>query len=172
MQGTIDGMHISISKPFGPFCENYFYHKTIGYNIVVQVVCNHRNFFTNIYVGLPSLVNDSSASHKYGFYAQAQYHNLFYPNIMDYKKDIPPYVLGDKGYPLLSWLMTPNREGDMNLLKQLYNRKYKQKKSLIKKGFNIFKFVFCEIQRKTEMDVAIIPNFMTCCMMLHNLLSF
>jgi len=59
VQGTIDGMHISISKPFGPFCEN----------------------------------------------------------IMEYKEYIPPYVLRDNGYLLLSWLMTPNRKGDMNLLK-------------------------------------------------------
>jgi hypothetical protein len=117
VQGTIDGMHISIFKPFGPFCENYFYHKTIGYNIVVQVVYNHRKNFTYIYVGLLGLVNNSRVLHKYGFYAQAQYHNLFYPNIMDYKEYIPPYVLGDNGYLLLSWLMTPNRKGDMNLLK-------------------------------------------------------
>jgi hypothetical protein len=67
MQGTIDGMHIPMSQPFGPFCENYFYHKIIGYNHV----CDHRKHFTVIYVGLPSLVNDSHVLHNYGFYAQA-----------------------------------------------------------------------------------------------------
>ncbi len=47
-----------------------------------------------------------------------------------------------------------------------------QQETLIKKGFDILKFTFREIKRKTKMDVAIIPNFMTCCMMLHNLLNF
>jgi hypothetical protein len=135
-------MHISISKPFGPFSENYFYHKTIGYNILMQVICDHRKNFTYIYVGLLGLVNDSCVLHKHGFYAQAQYHNLLDPNIMDYKEDIPPYILGDKGYLLLSWLMTPNREGDMNFLKQVYNRKHKQMRSLMEKGFNIFEVYF------------------------------
>jgi hypothetical protein len=69
VQGTINGMYVSISKPFGPFCENRFYPKTIGYNILVQVVCNHRKTFTDIYVGLPNLVNNSSVLHKYGFCA-------------------------------------------------------------------------------------------------------
>ncbi len=68
--------------------------------------------------------------------------------------------------------MTPNKKGDMNLLKWLYNRKHKQRRSLIEKGFDILKFTFREIKRKAKMDVAIIPNFMTRCMMLHNLLNF
>ncbi len=162
VQGTINGMHISISKLFGSFCENYFYHKTIGYNILVETICDHRKTFIDIYVGLLGLVNDSHVLHKYGFYAQAQYHNLFYPNIMDYKKDTPPYVLRDKGYFLLSWLMTPNKEGNRNLLKPLYNRKHKQRKSLIKKQFQYFEVYFSLYSKETEMDVAIIPNFMAC----------
>ncbi len=38
MQGAIDGRHVSIAKPLEPFDEDYFYHKTCGYNIVAQAV--------------------------------------------------------------------------------------------------------------------------------------
>jgi hypothetical protein len=38
-----------------------------------------------------------------------------------------PYLLGDKGYSLLSWIMTPHKEGQQHsMLELLYNRKHKQ----------------------------------------------
>jgi hypothetical protein len=34
--GAVDGTHISIAKPFGVYYENFFFHKTWGYNVVVD----------------------------------------------------------------------------------------------------------------------------------------
>jgi hypothetical protein len=34
IQGAINNTHFSISKPNGAFCEDYFYHKIKGYNVV------------------------------------------------------------------------------------------------------------------------------------------
>lgn len=35
---TIDDIHIVISKPFGAFVEDYYYHKIRGYSIVAQAM--------------------------------------------------------------------------------------------------------------------------------------
>jgi hypothetical protein len=35
---AIDDSHIAITKLSGAFAEDYYYHKTKGYNIVAQVV--------------------------------------------------------------------------------------------------------------------------------------
>ncbi len=53
MHGTIDGTHISISKPKLAFVEDYYYHKSGSYSIVAQVVVDVRRKYINLYVGLP-----------------------------------------------------------------------------------------------------------------------
>ncbi len=34
VQGAINGTHIAISKPLGPFPKDYYYHNMGGYNII------------------------------------------------------------------------------------------------------------------------------------------
>jgi hypothetical protein len=45
-----------------------------------------------------------------------------------------PYLLGDKGYPLICWIMMPfKEEGQHSSLEPLYQKKYQNKHS---QGFN------------------------------------
>ncbi len=47
VQGAIDGTHISIAKPLGPFAKDYYLHKTSEYNMVAQVVVDCKTRFTD-----------------------------------------------------------------------------------------------------------------------------
>jgi len=58
VHGTIDGMHISISKPNIAFVEDYYYHKIGGYSIVPHGVVDVKRRFINIFVGLIGNIND------------------------------------------------------------------------------------------------------------------
>lgn len=64
LQGAIDGIHISIVKPPSNI-EDYYYHKTSGYNVAAQVVmhCNKRSIY--VIVGLLRIVNDSRVLHRF-----------------------------------------------------------------------------------------------------------
>jgi hypothetical protein len=42
MQGAINKTYVSIAKPLGPFVEDYFYHKTCGYNIIAQAIVDSK----------------------------------------------------------------------------------------------------------------------------------
>ncbi len=57
VMNAIDNTHIAIMKPFNAIAKDYYYHKTINYNIVTQVVANNYKTFTNVYVGLFRSVN-------------------------------------------------------------------------------------------------------------------
>jgi hypothetical protein len=38
VMGVIDGIHICITNPIGGFWEDYYWHKTKGYNIVTRAM--------------------------------------------------------------------------------------------------------------------------------------
>jgi hypothetical protein len=80
------------------------------------------------------------------------------------------FLLGDKRYPILSWLMMSHKEGDHNLLEMLYNRKHKQVQFVVENAFGSLKKTFHELQKKTEMHISFVLDLITCCFLLHNLL--
>jgi hypothetical protein len=118
-------------------------------------------------VGWPNSVNDSWVLWKSNLYYQAQYHGF---NAERGCQDgIPPYLLGDKGYPLLDWLVTPHEEeSNHNVLQQLFNRKHKRGRSIVKNAFGIFKKTFQELHGK--MHFPLVPDLVIYCI-LNNLLG-
>jgi len=55
---TIDGSHIQIRPP-AESPENYVNRKGFHY-VILQAVCDHEMFLTDIYVGWPGSVHDAS----------------------------------------------------------------------------------------------------------------
>ncbi len=68
-------------------------------------------------------VNDSRVLERSAIFYFVQVQKLF--NEKKGEEGFAPFLLGNKGYPLLSWLMMPHGEGDHNLFEMLYNEKHK-----------------------------------------------
>jgi hypothetical protein len=62
---------------------------------------------------------------KSGLYRFAQHHGLMDMTPTTSLEGIPPYLLGDKGYVLLSWILTPHKddEAPLSVFKLLYNKR-------------------------------------------------
>ncbi len=69
-------------------------------------------------MGLPKSVNDFRNLCWSSFQKHVQFHNLFDVTIGEYA--IPPYLLVDKGYPLINWIMTPFKEEGQHIILQLH----------------------------------------------------
>jgi hypothetical protein len=61
-------------------------------------------------VGFLKSVNDLKVLCKFALYRIAQHHGLFASNNSTSQHGFPPYLLGDQGYPLIIWIMTPFNE--------------------------------------------------------------
>lgn len=106
VQGVINKTHISMQlNPLGPFREDYYHHKTCGYNIVAHVVIDCNKYFTNLFIGLPNNVNDYRVLKRSMLYKCAHYHGLF--RHIKSSGVLPLYFLRDKEYPLIYQIMTP-----------------------------------------------------------------
>lgn len=57
-------------------------------------------------------------------------------NVNKATKRIPPYLLGDNGYPLINWIMAPFKKNRYHMiLKLLYNRKHGRGQSIVENTF-------------------------------------
>lgn len=95
------------------FLEDYFYQKTRKYFILAQVVVDYKKRSIDV---LYMNVNDSIVMCRYGLYKLVQYFVLFDVN-KGCENGSPPYLLGDKGYLLITWIIaTYKKEGTHKIL--------------------------------------------------------
>ena len=167
--GAIDATHFSISKP-AQFSEDYYYFKTNGYSLVCQAVISWQKKFLDVYVGLPGSLNDARVLRRSGLFSRVQERNGLIDGLSISEEGFRPYLLGDKGYPLLPWILTPYREGRLTVLEELYNRKHKCGRSVVENTFGILKQSFRELGKKSELHVTFLPDVVVACCYLHNLL--
>jgi hypothetical protein len=125
--------------------------------MVLQGVVDAQKRFTDIFVGLPRSINDSCILKKSRLY---------------HTSDTPPYILGDKGYPLLPWLSTTFKDDGRprTYLKTLYQEHQSWGHSVVGNAFGILKQTWRELLFKTNMKVEFIPDLVTCCYVLHNMI--
>jgi len=102
-------------------------------------------------------------------YHRGQYRSLW-DNSLSFS-GFTPYLVGDAGFSLLPWLMVPHRrEFNVSVAHRLFNRKLSRGRSVVKYAFSLLKLSFQELNQKCDMDVSIVPDVVTYCALLHNVL--
>lgn len=166
--GAIDGTHIAITKPrLG--AGDYYYFKSGGYTMNCQAVVDSSKRFLDLYVGMPGSTNDSRMLRRSTLFNRGQHHTLWNNNVAF--EGFSPYLLGDGGYPLLPWLMVPHRHfRDIPVAQQLFNRRLSRGRVVVENAFGQLKLTFRELHQKSDLHVNFLPDVITCCALLHNLL--
>ena len=86
---------------------------------------------------------------------------------------ITPYLLADKGYPMMNWLMIPHKDENndpLTPLQKLYNKCHRRGRSVVENAFGILKGTFRELLLQTNLHVTTIPDVFCACALLHNLI--
>ncbi|XP_034541158.1 putative nuclease HARBI1 [Notolabrus celidotus] len=157
--GSIDGTHIRI-KPPAENKEDYLNRK-LFYSIQLQVVCDHKGRFLNIFTGLPGSVHDARVLRWSSIYVEKLY---------------PPRgwcILGDGGYPCLAApisLLTPYREPVQNPVQARYNRHHSKARYVVERAIGMMKTRWRSIFLKAlEVKATFVPAVVSTCAFLHNL---
>jgi hypothetical protein len=95
-------------------------------------------------VGLPSSMNNVQVLRLSSIYPKTTWGNFF--NELDLHKGIKLYVIGNKAYPLLPWMMVPHKQTGVlhSMLETLFNKQFSCAK-VIENNFGILKKIFCEL---------------------------
>ena len=92
---------------------------------------------------MPRSTNDVRVLHRSALYTLATTKNLFDLEYAD--EGFMPYLLGDKGYPLYTWLVTSFRElphgGVCSVEDRLLNHKLRTGRCVVENAFGILKGV-------------------------------
>jgi hypothetical protein len=103
-------------------------------------------------------------------YQRAMHGDLFQKNRGE--KNIWPYIYGDKGYPLLPWLIwfCTNKLETWNILGALFNKHLIRGKSVVEIVFRTLKKTFRELILKTNLHIPFVLIVVVCCCILYNMI--
>nr|XP_033803667.1 putative nuclease HARBI1 [Geotrypetes seraphini] len=156
--GVIDCTHIPIRPPSGK--EATYRNRKSFHSLNMQVVCNASSIITDVCACFPG-----SCSSTY-ILSQSGLHDRF-----ESGQITGGWLLGDKDYPLKTWLMTPivSPEGEAE---KSYNKAHRQTRAVVEKTFGLLKTRFKCLDRSGG-QLLYTPGkardiFLACCM-LHNL---
>jgi len=158
VEGFIDGTHIKIVKP--KHHEVVFVNRKDFHSINVQICGNGRLMITDVVAKWPGSVHDSrilKTSSLYDKFKQQQLPRL--PNGV---------ILGDSGYPLLTWLLVPIVEYPaMTASEKLYNKTHRSTRSMIERIIGILKRRWACL-KELRMKPAKCCEITVACCILHN----
>jgi hypothetical protein len=169
--GAIDYTHVHIVKPQILYPEDYFYHKTSGYSIIAQAVVDSKKRFIDLFVGMPGSTNDSRTLWRSGLYANVQRRRILNDMNGVQHEGFSPYLLGDKGYPLLSWLMVPHKDDrPLIVLERLYNKRLRRGRCVVENAFGLLKMNWQVLLTKSDLSVNIMPDVVCAYVIQNNLI--
>ncbi|XP_050689013.1 putative nuclease HARBI1 [Eriocheir sinensis] len=154
--GAIDCTHISILRPSVENPEMFRCRK--GYfSLNVQAVCGPDLQFHNVVARWPGSVHDSRVFENSRLCAEIEV-NLN-----------PRYhLLGDAGYPLRRYLMTPVSFPD-NAHERAYNYSHSQTRNTVERAFGTLKRRFGYLGKRVRTSLDTTKTVVVACVVLHNI---
>lgn len=152
--GAVDCTHVEIYKP-RVFKDEYVNRKG-KFTLNVQMTCNASEIITSVDAGWPGSVHDSRIWRRSGIQNILKEFNGAY------------CLLGDSGYPISPWLMTPFKPAE-GAQEKHYNTVHARQRVIIERVFGQIKQRFPILQNRIRLDLEKIPKVIACCAALHNI---
>ncbi|XP_050338259.1 putative nuclease HARBI1 [Bactrocera neohumeralis] len=159
--GAVDGTHIQMVRPVKD--EHLFFNRKLKHSINAMVICDHNMYSIRAVNGVyGGAVHDAHVCLS----NERQYMLSNYQN-----GDKSSWLIGDSGYPLEPWLLTPYRNAEENSLESLYNEKFTKARSIIERVFGILKSRFRCLLAGRELRYAPkkVVKILNVCCALHNM---
>ena len=129
--------------------------------------------FLDFCTDFPGSTHDSRVLRNSAIYARAETSQILNsPNDVIENVTIRPLILGDGGYPLLTWLMRPYNIGqNIDPRKAKFNKKLCGVRVTIERGSEILKARWRCLLKRLDSEIENVSNMIITCVVLHNYVS-
>ena len=171
--GAIDGVHIEIQAPNNDSKADYFNRKQ-HYSINTQATIGANLIFLDVMTGIPGSVHDSRALRNSSLYKKAEENEILRGPMHEFQgSHVRPLVIGDGGYPLLSWLMRPfNFSANLTAKQKKFNKALSGSRVTVERGFGILKARWRCLLKRLHAQLENTSDIIICCIVLHNICQF
>ncbi|KAH9320546.1 hypothetical protein KI387_015185 [Taxus chinensis] len=168
--GAIDVTHIEFQLPPNE-CSSDWYDRDHNYNMSVQVIVDSNMRFMDVFAGWPGSVNDSRLLRNSSFYKLCEGgERLNGRSVSLGLTHMREYIIGDGGYPLLPWLITPF-SGALTNEKREFNFKLSSTRIVVECAFGRLKSTWRILHSMIcQPNLKMLPKTILVCCILHNML--
>lgn len=158
------------SKLEGSNGGDYFNRKQT-YSFNCQAVCDGDGLFLAISPGWPGAFHDARILGVSGLKQMVDNRQLLVGAPVQVEGAlIKPYLLGDSGYPLYEWLITPHPSDHLRKWRR-FNYSHSRSRIIIEKSFGMLKRRFAVLATPITFKTATVNDIFVVCCILHNLIA-
>lgn len=157
VMGAIDCTHIAVTPPQNT--EESFRNRKCFHSLNVQMVCDSHMKIRNLVAGFPGSSHDSFILRQSYLYSH-----------MEESKE-PGWLVGDAGYPLLPWLLTP-LSNPQSAADKKYQSAHITTRGIIERTFGLLKSRFRCLDRSSGVllySPSKVCDIINACAILHNI---
>ncbi|KAG6433465.1 hypothetical protein SASPL_105079 [Salvia splendens] len=177
--GAIDTTHITmLLTSSDQEADTWLDHK-LNHSMILQAIVDPDLRFRNIVTGCPGKMTDSSVLQSSSFFKQCQKGEKLNGKTthLSEETELTEYIVGDFGFPLLPWLVTPyqgkevsNQGKELSKVEANFNKRLLATQTVAERALaklkGVWKMIHGEMWRP---DRQKLPRFILVCCILHNI---
>ncbi|KAG6415468.1 hypothetical protein SASPL_122879 [Salvia splendens] len=171
--GAIDTTHITmLLTSSDQEADTWLDHKQ-NHSMILQAIVDPDLRFRNIVTGWPGKMSDSSVLQSSSFFKQCQKGEKLNGKTthLSEKTELTEYIIGDYGFPLLPWLVTPYQGKELSKAEADFNKRLLATQSVADRALarlkGVWRIIHGEMWRP---DRHKLPRFILVCCILHNII--
>ncbi|KAI3879899.1 hypothetical protein MKW98_018138 [Papaver atlanticum] len=170
--GAIDTTHIAMCLPTVDNSNDVWYDSENNHSMILQAIVDPDMRFRDIVTGWPGSVNESSALRSSGFFNLCEKGNRLSGKKIQLCKgsELREYIIGDVGFPLLPWLVTPYQGKHLSESKSEFNKRHFATRMVAQRALARLKEMWGILQGTMwRPDTNRLPRIILVCCLLHNI---
>ncbi|XP_042068239.1 protein ALP1-like [Salvia splendens] len=171
--GAINTTHITmLLTSSDQEADTWLDHKQ-NHSMILQAIVDPDLRFRNIVTGWPGKMTDSSVLQSSSFFKQCQKGEKLNGKTihLSEKTELTEYIIGDYGFPLLPWLVTPYQGKELSKAEADFNKRLLATQSVADRALarlkGVWRIIHGEMWRP---DRHKLPRFILVCCILHNII--
>ncbi|RUS71393.1 hypothetical protein EGW08_020848 [Elysia chlorotica] len=151
----IDGTHVRIQRPRED--EADYVNRKNFHSLNVQIVCNSDLLIMDCVARHPGSAHDARILRESNLFAAME----------GQPRQLQGLILGDSGYPVREWLMTPFLQPS-NAQQEAFNLAHRQTRVTVERCIGVLKRRFHSLHTELRLEPAVASRVVYACCMLHN----